>query len=70
LKVANRFSGSFEEQQVVVDRVCELESSTQCELPRQYSQHTRAELHGQILAGLGRVLVDCGSVSPAALDLD
>jgi hypothetical protein len=39
----------------------ELKSSTQCELPRQYSQRPRAELDGPILAPLV-----CGSGAPPA----
>ena len=58
LKVAYRLSGLLEEQQVMIDLAGELESSSQCELPPQYSQRPRAELDEPILTGLGRVLVE------------
>ena len=51
LKVANRISGLIEEQQAVVDLTGELESSTRCELTRQYKQRPRTQLDEPILAG-------------------
>jgi hypothetical protein len=53
LKVANRFSGLIEERQAVVDLTGELESSTRCELTRQYRQRPRTQLNKPILAGTG-----------------
>jgi hypothetical protein len=41
----------IEEQQAVVDLTGELESSTRCELTRQYKQRPRTQLDEPILAG-------------------